>query len=73
MLADELATSPDGAAQQYVPQVSEVLFATPLVDPGASFELTIAAPDQPGDYPYICTFPGHWRLMQGVLQVQARK
>jgi azurin len=72
-LADEMAASPTGAAQQYVPQVSEVLFATPLVDPGESFELAITAPSKPGDYPYICTFPGHWRLMQGVLQVQERK
>jgi hypothetical protein len=19
----------------------------------------------PGEYPYVCTFPGHWRLMKG--------
>ncbi len=69
-LADEMAASPTGAAEQYVPKVSEVLFATPLVDPGESFELTITAPSTAGDYPYICTFPGHWRLMQGVLQVR---
>ena len=24
----------------------------------------------PGAYPYICTFPGHWRIMQGVLTVK---
>ena len=25
---------------------------------------------EPGDYPFICTFPGHWVTMRGVLKVQ---
>ena len=25
------------------------------------------APAQPGNYPFICTFPAHWRTMNGVL------
>ncbi|MCH8962102.1 MAG: hypothetical protein IH820_12455 [Bacteroidetes bacterium] len=33
--------------------------------------LTFTAPTEPGDYPYVCTFPGHWRTMQGVMQVVA--
>jgi azurin len=24
---------------------------------------------QAGDYPFVCTFPGHWRIMNGVLTV----
>jgi len=24
----------------------------------------------PGRYPYLCTFPGHWKLMNGVLIVE---
>jgi len=31
--------------------------------------LRFTAPDKPGEYPYICTFPGHWRIMQGVMKV----
>jgi azurin len=31
--------------------------------------LTIKLPNVPGDYPYICTFPGHWRIMKGILRV----
>ncbi|MCB1209408.1 MAG: hypothetical protein KDK97_08785 [Verrucomicrobiales bacterium] len=23
-----------------------------------------------GDYPYLCTFPGHWMVMNGVLKVE---
>ncbi len=29
-------------------------------------------PTEPGAYPYICTFPGHFALMQGVLTVKAK-
>ncbi len=69
--ADALATSPDGAAQGYVPDIPEVLVATPLVDPGETVRLTFTAPEEPGTYPYICTFPGHWRIMQGTMKVVA--
>ena len=26
--------------------------------------------EKPGRYPYLCTFPGHWRIMRGVLVVE---
>lgn len=67
--ADELATAADGAARQYVPERPEVLFHTPLVDPDSEAVLRFRAPTEPGDYPYVCTFPGHWRMMNGVLTV----
>jgi putative heme-binding domain-containing protein len=28
-------------------------------------------PQQPGVYPYVCTYPGHWRRMYGALYVVA--
>lgn len=67
--ADAMATSPDGLAQQYVPAIPQVLFATALVDPGESVTVQFRAPDRPGEYPYVCTFPAHWRVMNGVLRV----
>ncbi|MGI9175506.1 MAG: PVC-type heme-binding CxxCH protein, partial [Rhodothermales bacterium] len=67
--ADELATSPDGMSQQYIPDVPQVLAATELADPGQTVRLRFQAPEEPGEYPYVCTFPGHWRIMQGVLRV----
>jgi len=38
---------------------------------GAGEETTIAftAPKEPGDYPYFCTFPGHFALMNGIMKV----
>ncbi len=70
-LADKLAADPKGMAQNYVPVSPKVLFATPLVAPNTRAELTFDAPKEPGEYPYLCTFPGHWRVMKGVLIIEA--
>ena len=42
-----------------------------FVGGGGSARLDFVAPKEPGDYGYVCTFPGHWRLMQGVMKVVA--
>ena len=67
--ADRLAQDPNGAKMQYVPKMAEVIQATPLINPGGKYTLTLKVPATPGDYPYVCTFPGHWRIMNGVLRV----
>ncbi|HEX8037552.1 MAG TPA: PVC-type heme-binding CxxCH protein, partial [Chryseosolibacter sp.] len=67
--ADKLATDAKGASMQYVPDIPEVLFHTRLLNPREKVTLEFTAPEQPGDYPYVCTFPGHWRIMNGVMKV----
>jgi uncharacterized protein len=67
--ADLLARDPNGIKMNYVPKMPEVLGATPLINPGGKFTLTVKIPDIPGDYPYVCTYPGHWRIMKGILRV----
>ena len=69
MAADKLAMDPDGAEKNYVPEMPEVLFATAIINPEEKVVLKFIAPNEPGDYPFICTFPGHWRIMQGVMKV----
>lgn len=71
--ADALATASDGAAQQYVPNMPEVLYSTKLVDPNTEVVLRFRAPEEPGEYPFVCTFPGHWRIMNGILKVEKAK
>jgi azurin len=46
----------------------DILVHTPTSKPSQSTEVTFTAPD-PGTYPYICTVPGHYMLMKGVLTV----
>ncbi len=69
MLADQLATTPQGFMKGYIPESEYVLFATPLVNPRQKVELEFTVPDKPGVYPILCTFPGHWRLMQSKMIV----
>ena len=67
--ADALARDPKGVQKDYVPQMQEVLHSTKLLNPDESFALQFIAPTQPGDYPFVCTFPGHWRIMNGIMRV----
>jgi putative membrane-bound dehydrogenase-like protein len=67
--ADHLAQDPNGAKMNYVPKIPEVLKATPLINPAGKYTLTFKVPEVTGDYPYVCTFPGHWRIMRGVMRV----
>lgn len=71
-MADEMAKLPDGYEKQFIPDSDRVLFSTPLILSGQQFVLRFTAPKVPGDYPFACTFPGHWRMMNGVMKVEGR-
>jgi azurin len=69
-LADRLITEPDAMSRSYVPDSPDILCHTRILDPLKSMTIHFNAPAQPGRYPYMCTFPGHWVLMRGVLVVE---
>ncbi len=48
---------------------TRVIAFTKQIKPGETAEVTFDAP-APGDYPVICTFPGHYVLMKAVLTVK---
>jgi azurin len=60
---------------EYIPQdeesKKEIVAYTKLLGGGESDEITFTAP-APGDYPFICSFPGHFAIMQGVMTVKAK-
>ncbi|QEC51242.1 putative membrane-bound dehydrogenase-like protein [Anseongella ginsenosidimutans] len=68
--ADDLARNPKDTKKQYVPEIPEVMYATDLLNPGEMATLEFTAPEKPGDYPFVCTFPGHWRGMNGIMKVE---
>jgi plastocyanin len=69
-LADRMLADPQGMAKSFLPESPEILArSTRLISIGQSELIEFTAPATPGNYPYVCTFPGHWRLMQGVLKV----
>ncbi|MFN0181687.1 MAG: plastocyanin/azurin family copper-binding protein [Gemmatimonadales bacterium] len=60
----------DGMKLHFVPPMGEVLFHTGLLEPGKSESIFFEAPLTPGDYPFVCSFPGHAGTMQGVMRVR---
>ena len=59
----------DPNARAYVPTNPSVLQATKLVQQGQLDQLNFTAPAKPGEYAFLCTFPGHWVRMYGVMLV----
>jgi putative heme-binding domain-containing protein len=68
-LAEAQARDPNAKDHDYIPKSDKVLFASRLLEPGKSQALTYEVPREPGVYPYVCTYPGHWRRMFGALYV----
>lgn len=57
----------------YIPEGWEegILAQTDLIGGGGTSAVTFTAPETPGEYPYVCTFPGHFFAgMKGVLVVK---
>ena len=50
---------------------AQVVANTGLAGAGETVEVTFTAPKAPGDYTYLCTFPGHFQAgMKGALTVK---
>ena len=49
---------------------AHILHHTKLLAYGEEETLEFTAPSEPGDYPYVCSFPGHAALMNGVMKVE---
>ena len=58
-----------GQEMNYVPVTDDVLFYTTLLEPETTQSIYFIAPDEPGEYPFVCTFPGHAMTMRGLLKV----
>ncbi|HEU4723148.1 MAG TPA: plastocyanin/azurin family copper-binding protein [Gemmatimonadaceae bacterium] len=59
----------DGAKLAYVPRSEDVLYHTAMLEPQKSETIYFVAPTTPGEYTYVCTFPGHYLVMQGTMRV----
>lgn len=70
-LAEATGRDADAAARNFVPKSDNVLAAGKLVQPEQTDSLFFEVPKEPGIYPYVCTYPGHWRRMYGAMYVVA--
>ena len=59
----------DGATLDYVPKTEDVIAHTNLLAPNEIESIYFTAPLVPGPYPFLCTFPGHYLTMRGILTV----
>ena len=64
------AAAPDALARHYVPDSADILCHTRVLDPQKKTAIHFTAPAKAGRYPYVCSFPGHWAVMRGVLIVE---
>ncbi len=57
----------------YIPasQQDKIIAHTKLVGPRKTEEVTFKAPETPGEYPFLCSFPAHYQVgMKGTLTVK---
>jgi len=69
LAAERMAMDADAADRHYVPEIPQVLHATRLLMPGQTDRLLFFAPEEAGTWPYVCTYPGHWSIMNGKMHV----
>ena len=70
MAGNEMAKDPKGLSKGFIPESDKILHHTKLLDPDTAEVLRFIAPTEPGTYPYLCTFPGHWIIMKGEMIVR---
>ena len=69
LLGESSSTQPGALERNFVPPSDKILIASRLLAPRDSQKLAFTAPTKAGIYPYVCTYPGHWRRMYGAFYV----
>jgi putative heme-binding domain-containing protein len=69
LLGEATATDPRALERNYVPVSDKILLSSRLLQPRESQKLSFTAPTSAGVFPYVCTYPGHWRRMFGAMYV----
>ncbi len=72
-LTNRLVNDPDAFLRHYVPESQDVICYTDVVEPKGEGAIYFQVPKEPGRYPFLCTFPGHWMVMNGELVVKPAK
>ncbi len=55
--------------RNWLPEDSRILVHSKMLNPREKETFRFTAPSKPGNYPYVCTFPGHAMTMKGEMKV----
>lgn len=50
--------------------MNQVIAHSEIIGGGETTQVTFTAPSVAGYYPYVCSFPGHYTMMHGVLVIE---
>ncbi len=64
-----LASNPRAIATHYVPDDPAEICFSPILTPGDQYTVYFEAPKETGRYRFLCTYPGHWKVMRGSLYI----
>ncbi|MGV8878689.1 MAG: PVC-type heme-binding CxxCH protein [Sphingobacteriaceae bacterium] len=67
--AEAVGTLAGKMTSGFIPQSKDIIAHTKLVNNGQTDEIKFIAPEKTADYDFICSFPGHWSMMRGVMKV----
>jgi len=74
--ADEVAKlaielGENGISKEWRPDTELILWGSKAINHKEETVIKFIAPE-PGDYPYVCTFPGHAMMMRGLMKVVSK-
>lgn len=67
-----MAMGAGGLDKDWIPNSDDIIGKIPLIDAGKTYKTVFRSPSRPGEYPYICTFPGHGIIMRGIMTVKEK-
>ena len=68
-LAEKTARDAGAKERNFIPESERIILGSRLLESGEKQAISYTAPSEPGIYPYVCTYPGHWRRMFGAMYV----
>lgn len=64
----QMEKADEALKRNWIPDDPRMWLHSKMLNPKEKEEIVFKAPDKPGVYPFVCTFPGHAATMQGRLK-----
>jgi azurin len=65
-----IAMGADGFKKDFIPESDDIIVYSKMLERRETQVFQFNAPTKPGDYQFICTFPGHAQIMRGTMIVK---